>query len=57
MDGIEGRRDFDHRAVAWPGEAATSSLPATRCSLSSIPQAGGRLGVALALVADQKNRY
>jgi hypothetical protein len=28
MDGIEGRRDFDHRAVAWPGEAAISSLPA-----------------------------
>ena len=27
-DGIDGRRDLDHRAVAWPGGAVISSLPA-----------------------------
>jgi hypothetical protein len=28
MDRIEGGRDLDHRAVAWPGLAVISSLPA-----------------------------
>jgi hypothetical protein len=27
-DGTDGRRDFDHRAVAWPGGAVISTLPA-----------------------------
>ena len=27
-DGIDGRRDLDHRAVAWPGGVVISSLPA-----------------------------
>ena len=28
MERTEGRRDLDHRAVAWPGVAVISSLPA-----------------------------
>ena len=27
IDRTEGRRDLDHRAIAWPGEAVISSLP------------------------------
>ena len=28
IDRTDGRRDLDHRAIAWPREAAISSLPA-----------------------------